>query len=85
MTPERIKAMIESGIPGATAHVQGDDGRHFQAAVVADGFEGLSPVKQHQLVYAALGDAMREAIHALSLSTYTPAQWAARSGELRVL
>ncbi len=57
MTPEKIKAMIESGIEGAEAQVDGD-GRHFNARVVSDKFAGLTMIKQHKLVYAALGDNM---------------------------
>ncbi len=56
------------------------DGHHWEALVVSARFEGLSKVRQHQLVYAALGDAMREDIHALSMTTLTPAQWAAAKG-----
>ena len=56
------------------------DGAHFEALIVSDAFAGLSRIKQHQLVYAALGDRMREEIHALSMQTLTPAQWNERSG-----
>lgn len=80
MTPEKIKAMIESGIEGAEAQVDGD-GRHFNARVVSDKFAGLTMIKQHKLVYAALGDNMESAIHALSIKTYTPEQWAKLSGQ----
>ncbi len=80
MTPEKIKAMIESGIDGAEAMVDGD-GRHFNARVVSDKFAGLTMIKQHKLVYAALGDNMESAIHALSIKTYTPEQWAKASGQ----
>lgn len=80
MTPEKIKAMIESGIDGAEAMVDGD-GRHFNARVVSDKFAGLTMIKQHKLVYAALGDNMESAIHALSIKTYTPEQWAKLSGQ----
>ncbi len=80
MTPEKIKAMIESGIEGAEALVDGD-GRHFNARVVSDKFAGLTMIKQHKLVYAALGDNMESAIHALSIKTYTPEQWAKLSGQ----
>jgi acid stress-induced BolA-like protein IbaG/YrbA len=54
----------------------GDDGTHFEAVLVSSAFLGKSRVQQHQLVYAALGDRMREEIHALSMQTYTPEQWA---------
>ena len=52
------------------------DGHHFRAVVVSDKFAGLSRIKQHQLVYQVLGDRMREQIHALSMKTLTPAEWA---------
>jgi acid stress-induced BolA-like protein IbaG/YrbA len=54
--------------------VQGD-GAHFEAVIVSAAFAGLRTVQQHQKVYAALGDKMREEIHALSMKTYTPEQW----------
>lgn len=76
MQPETIQQLIEQGMPGAKAQVAGD-GHHFEAIIVSDAFEGLSMVRQHQLVYAALGDKMREEIHALSMRTLTPAQWEA--------
>jgi len=56
--------------------VMGDDGTHFEAVLVSSAFLGKSRVQQHQLVYAALGDRMREEIHALSMQTFTPEQWA---------
>lgn len=74
MTSEQIKQMIETGIPGAEAHVDGD-GSHFVARVVSDEFAGLPTIKQHKLVYAALGDSMESAIHALSIQTYTREAW----------
>lgn len=69
-----IKGMIEAGIPGAEASVEGD-GSHFMAKVVSDDFVGLPMIKQHQLVYATLGDSMEGAIHALSIQTYTKEAW----------
>ena len=76
VTPESIKTSIAAGLPCAHVEVRGD-GHHWEAVVVSAAFEGLSKVRQHQLVYAALGDRMREEIHALSMTTLTPAQWAA--------
>ncbi len=74
-----IKQLIEQGLPGAEAHVRGDDGAHFEADVVCPDFEGVSMVKQHQMVYATLGDRMQSGeIHALALRTLTPAQWQAQ-------
>lgn len=83
MTPEEIKVMIEAGIENAEVSVDGD-GSHFAARVVSDAFDGLSMVKQHQLVYATLGDSMAGAIHALSIQTYTRAQWE-RASKLQVM
>ncbi len=77
MQPEYIKQLIEQGLQGARASVSGD-GQHFEAVVVATAFAGKTMVQQHQLVYQALGDRMKQEIHALSLRTYTPEQWTAR-------
>jgi acid stress-induced BolA-like protein IbaG/YrbA len=76
-TPDSIRASLESGLACEHVEVSGD-GHHWEAVIVCAAFEGLSRVKQHQLVYAALGDRMREEIHALSMQTLTPAQWAER-------
>jgi stress-induced morphogen len=74
---EAIKELIETALTECTAQVFDDanDGQHFRAEVVAAEFEGLSLVKQHQLVYGALGDHMKSDIHALALKTYTPTRW----------
>jgi acid stress-induced BolA-like protein IbaG/YrbA len=74
VTPESIRKSIETGLTCVHVEVAGD-GHHWEAVIVAAAFEGLSRVKQHQLVYAALGDRMREEVHALSMQTLTPAQW----------
>ena len=75
VTPQSIKQSIEAGIDCHHVEVAGD-GQHWEALIVSNAFEGLSKVRQHQLVYTALGDRMREEIHALSMTTLTPAQWA---------
>jgi acid stress-induced BolA-like protein IbaG/YrbA len=75
-TPESIKTSIVTGLRCEHVEVNGD-GQHWEAVIVSAAFEGLGKVRQHQLVYAALGDRMREEIHALSMTTLTPAQWAA--------
>lgn len=75
VTPEQIKEYIEQGL--ACEHLQvAGDGQHFEAVIVSREFEGKSPIQRHQLVYKALGDRMREEIHALSMKTHTPEQWA---------
>ena len=74
-TAQSIKDSIAAGLECQHLQVAGD-GQHWEALIVSDAFEGLSKVRQHQLVYAALGDRMREEVHALSMTTLTPAQWA---------
>jgi len=72
MDPNRIQAMIEAGLPGARAEVDGADGVHFEATVIASQFAGKLPLARHRLVYATLGELMGGAIHALALKTMTP-------------
>ena len=72
MDAARIQAMIEKGLPGSRASVQGDDGVHFEAEVVAAQFAGKLPLARHRLVYATLGELMGGEIHALALKTMTP-------------
>jgi acid stress-induced BolA-like protein IbaG/YrbA len=71
VTPESIKSGIEAGLACERVEVIGD-GQHFQATIVSLAFVGKSRVQRHQLVYRALGDRMREEIHALSMQTLTP-------------
>ena len=75
--PSSIEASIRSGIECTHLEVRGD-GAHFEAVIVSPSFAGLSRVRRHQLVYAALGDRMREEIHALSMKTLSPEEWPAR-------
>ena len=51
------------------------DGQHFQAVIVSPAFAGKRLIARHQIVYAALGDRMREEIHALSMKTLTPEEF----------
>jgi acid stress-induced BolA-like protein IbaG/YrbA len=76
-TAESIEQSIAAKLSCEHLEVAGD-GQHWEAVIVSAAFEGLAKVRQHQLVYAALGERMREEIHALSMQTLTPAQWAAR-------
>jgi acid stress-induced BolA-like protein IbaG/YrbA len=71
VTPESIKDGIAAGLACERIEVIGD-GQHFQALVVSQAFAGKSRVQRHQLVYRALGERMREEIHALSMQTLTP-------------
>jgi len=72
MNAETIRSLIEQGLPGAQAMVQGDDGVHFEATIVSDAFRGKLPLARHRLVYATLGTLMGNEIHALALRTLTP-------------
>ena len=72
MNADRIRALIEAGLPGARVDVQGEDGVHFEAQVVSEAFRGKLPLARHRMVYATLGDLMGGAIHALALKTVTP-------------
>jgi acid stress-induced BolA-like protein IbaG/YrbA len=75
--PASIEESIRNGLSCTHLEVKGD-GAHFDAVIVSPAFSGLSRVRQHQLVYGALGDRMREEIHALSMKTYSPEEWASR-------
>ena len=75
--PSSIEDSIRAALPVTHLAVSGD-GAHFEAVVVSPSFAGLNRVRRHQLVYAALGDRMREEVHALSMKTFSPEEWAAR-------
>lgn len=72
-TPDDVRGYIAAGLPCERLEVEGD-GQHFFATIVSAEFEGLPRVRRHQRVYQALGDRMREQIHALSMKTLTPAE-----------
>ena len=76
MHPQRIKTIIADGLPCETLHVEGD-GDHFEALIVSAQFEGKSRVKRQQLVNAVLKPYFDSGeLHALSMKTLTPAEWA---------
>jgi len=77
VSAEDIKGYIAAAIACELVEVQGD-GQHWEAVIVSREFEGKNTVQQHQLVYRALGDRMKEEIHALSMKTMTPTQWNTR-------
>ena len=79
VTPQQIQQWIQAGL--ACDHIQvAGDGQHFEAVIVSPEFRGKLPVGRHQLVYQALGERMHAEIHALSMKTLTPEEWAARNG-----
>jgi acid stress-induced BolA-like protein IbaG/YrbA len=73
-----VEEMIQSQMPDAEVMVRDltGGGDHLEAIVISESFLGKTRVKQHQMVYGALEDALKsEAIHALALKTYTPQTW----------
>ncbi len=73
MQPQKLKNLIEAALPGAQVEVRSNDNTHFEAIVISKAFAGKTMVKQHQMVYAALGNSIESnEIHALSLKTDTP-------------
>jgi stress-induced morphogen len=77
IAPHEIEALLRAGFPDGEFRIKDLTGTqdHYEAAIVSDGFAGKGLVEQHRLVYAALGDAMKERIHALTFKTYTREQW----------
>ena len=76
-SPQDIENYITAGLDCEVVRVAGD-GRHFEALIVSAAFEGQSRIARHQRVYAALGDRMRQEIHALSMRTLTPEEYRAQ-------
>jgi acid stress-induced BolA-like protein IbaG/YrbA len=74
-TPDQIRQYIADGLDCQHVEVRGD-GTHFEALVVSAAFEGKRTLERQRMVYAALGDRMREEIHALSMQTRTPTEYA---------
>ena len=79
MTAEYLQALIAAGLPCTHIALEGD-GRHWYATIVSDAFEGKRLIARHQQVYATLGTRMQtDEVHALSMKTFTPAEWAAQN------
>ncbi len=77
MTAQELQAIIAAGLPCEHLHIEGD-GRHWYATLVSAEFEGKRLIQRHQRVYATLGDKIKtDEVHALSMKTYTPAEWQA--------
>ena len=79
MNAEQLQQLIRAGLPCDHLTVEGD-GRHWYATIVSPAFEGLRAIARHQRVYATLGSRMQtDEVHALSMKTFTPAEWAAQA------
>ena len=77
MTADELRSLIAAGLPCEHLLVDGD-GRHWSALIVSAEFEGKRLIQRHQRVYATLGARMHtDEVHALSMKTLTPAEWAA--------
>ena len=81
MNPVQIQQMINAALPEATVQVESADNTHYSAVIIAAAFTGKRTLQRHQLVYAALGAFMGREIHALTMQTYTPAEWQAQSAQ----
>lgn len=71
VTANDIKIWLEAGLPDSKVEVRGEDGHHFEALIISPHFNGKKQIQRHQMVYAVLGDKMKQDIHALSLKTVT--------------
>ena len=81
MTADQLQAIITAGLHCERITLEGD-GRHWFATIVSPAFEGKRLIQRHQLVYATLGQKMHtDEVHALSMKTLTPAEWAQQSGQ----
>lgn len=79
MTAEQLQTLIAAGLRCEHIEVSGD-GRHWAAVIVSPEFEGKRSIARHQRVYATLGERIKtDEVHALSMKTYTPAEWAAQN------
>ena len=76
MTAEELKSIITASLACSVCELDGD-GRHWTATIVSPEFEGKRSIQRHQRVYATLGAKMHtDEVHALSMKTYTPTEWA---------
>lgn len=71
-TPQRLDIVDESHQHAGHAGARG--GGHFNVMIVADAFAGQTPLQRHRMIYSALGEELKQAIHALSIKAYTPTE-----------
>ncbi len=72
LNPELVEIEDQSAQHAGHAGVQGHGGGHFAVHIIAACFAGKSRIARHRMVYAALGDAFKNVIHALSIRAETP-------------
>lgn len=79
MTADQLQSLISANLPCEVCRIEGD-GRHWFGTIVSPSFEGKRLIQRHQMVYGTLGSRMQtDEVHALSMKTYTPAEWAAQA------
>ncbi len=80
VSPEEVQAYLAQGLSCEHLSVEGD-GHHFYALIVSPAFEGLSRIQRQQVVYKAMvGRIESGEVHALSMRTFTPAEWKEQRG-----
>mgnify|MGYP003402442805 FL=1 len=79
MLEDVIYQAINENLPCSFLDVTGD-GRHFEAVVVSESFVNQSLIKRHRMIYAALGERMKEEVHALSMKLHTVEEWSKFNG-----
>ena len=79
MNADLLQSIIAAGLHCEHLAVEGD-GRHWYATVVSAEFEGKRLLARQRLVYATLGERIKtDEVHALSMKTFTPAEWAVKA------
>jgi len=77
VSPDQVETLIKTGLPDAQVQAMSSDGEHYEVIVVSSEFAGKGRVQQHQLVYRSLGQVLDSGVlHAISLKTFTPEDWA---------
>ncbi len=71
---ESLRSLLQTAFPGAKVEITDLTGTrdHYQLEIVAEAFRGQSRMRQHKMVYEALGELMRGPIHALTMKTSAP-------------
>ncbi len=79
MNADQLKAIISAELPCEHIALEGD-GRHWFATIVSPAFEGKRLIQRHKQVYDTLGGRLAsDEVHALSMKTFTPTEWAAQA------
>lgn len=82
MNADQLQSIIRAGLHCEHLAVEGD-GRHWFATIVSAEFEGKRLLARQRLVYATMGERIKtDEVHALSMKTFTPAEWSAKTQEV---